>query len=319
MLVAIILAYPLWSWRKLESAQGFLDDELEALKIELANIGADSRFLAATDSQDAMQSRISKVQQTAEKLRSLQHERNDTLAFISHDLRAPLGSAMMLMDDANDHQNIARARQMLQRAHAMAETFLQTSRAEMANQASFKPIELLSLVQQVQDEMYLDAKQKALQIKLVAHIPEVWVLGDFGLLQRAFANVLLNAIKYSPIQSVISIAFAVDILPSNTEVTVSITDTGHGIPKDKISRLFKRYSRAEGQHQSSSGTGLGLYFVQTVLAKHDGRVSVVSQVAHNTISKSESDSNQQENAIETFTIFKLTLPVMNASAFDEAL
>ena len=291
-LVAILFAYPIWSWRKLESAQRFLDEELHNLQEDLANIGVDSDEDARANKQlnkqkDPLQLRIDNIQLTAKKLRSLQRDRSDTLAFISHDIRAPLGSAMMLMHELEESKYATRVSAMLTRAHAMAENFLQASRAEMANQKNFQPIDLVSLTQQVLDDAYSVAASK--QVKLVFNIEGdsadaiteagVWVMGDFGLLQRALANVVINAVKYSPTGNIVNVALALNNAQIETaQVTLKVTDYGPGIAADKIPKLFKRYSRAEGEHQAADGTGLGLYFVYVTLQKHHGNVSVESQL-----------------------------------------
>lgn len=308
LLATVLLAYPIWSWRKLESAQQYLDHELSMLQAEIADIGENAQLQISHVSEDAMQSRIMQVQRTAEKLRSLHHERNDTLAFISHDLRSPLGSAMMILEEVKDNKYVARASAMLNRANNMAEEFLQVSRAENVQKKDFQAVELLGLIQQVQDDVYAQAKHKSIHIKLTlianeevdSSFSELWVLGDFGLLQRAFANVLLNAIKYSPEASIVFI----NVLKNHHGATVSITDVGAGIPADKLSRLFKRFSRAEGTHQSADGTGLGLYFVQTVLVKHGGHVNVVSKE----VNHSDELINQNDDKNNSFTTVSLTLP-----------
>ena len=98
-LVAILLAYPIWSWRKLDSAQIFLDIELQNQREDLSKMGINPAALSLDTDQDPLQSRISKVKLTAKHLRDLHQDRTDTLSFISHDIRAPLTSAIMLLND----------------------------------------------------------------------------------------------------------------------------------------------------------------------------------------------------------------------------
>ena len=98
-LVAILLAYPIWSWRKLDSAQIFLDIELQNQREDLSKMGINPAALSLDTDQDPLQSRISKVKLTAKHLRDLHQDRTDTLSFISHDIRAPLASAIMLLND----------------------------------------------------------------------------------------------------------------------------------------------------------------------------------------------------------------------------
>ena len=94
-LIAILLIYPIWSWRKLESAQIYLDNALKELQAELGQLGVEKANLESIQARDEMQSRIAKVEITSQFLRESQQKRLDTLAFISHDIRAPLAAAIM--------------------------------------------------------------------------------------------------------------------------------------------------------------------------------------------------------------------------------
>lgn len=275
-LVAILLAYPIWSWRKLESAQTYLDIELQNLRDDLTLIGVDQAYLESNTHEDPLQARISKVKRTAEHLRDLHRDRSDTLAFISHDIRAPLGSAMMLMNEVEKNKYSDRVSQMLSRAHAMAENFLQISRAETANAKQFQEVDFVSLVLQVLDDTYVTAKQKNIKFQTSYSPDIIWIKADFGLLQRAVANVLLNAVKYSPENAMITVGLSQADSKQNKLAILKITDNGPGIPTDKIPKLFKRFSRADGEHQASDGTGLGLYFVDVAIKKHQGSVMVES-------------------------------------------
>lgn len=272
-LCAILLAYPIWSWRKLESAHKYLDIELQNLRNDLALFGVYQEAEVSTkEAQDPLQARISKVRLTAEYLRGLHRTRYDTMAFISHDLRAPLATAMLLLKDIDKNKYTERVTHMLTRAHDMAENFLQASRAEMANVDKFQELELVSLVQQVVDGSYEKAAAK--QVKIKTHFPDgmLWINGDFGLLSRAIENGLSNAVKYSPE----NMAVDVELTANDHEVTLQIHDAGPGIPQERIARLFKRFSRAEGEQQAAEGTGLGLYFVEVTIKKHGGTINLTS-------------------------------------------
>lgn len=271
-LVAILLAYPIWSWRKLDSAHTYLDIELQNLRNDLALYGVDPANFQAIPAQDPLQARIAKVRLAGEYLRGLHRRRNDTLAFISHDLRAPLATAMMLLEEFEKNKYSDRIMRMMRRTHDMAENFLQASRAEMANVHKFQALDLASLVQQVADEAYEKAATKQVKIKIILHEAMTWIKGDFGLLSRAIENILLNAVRYSPENADV----IVEISASDDEIKLQISDAGPGIPPERIGRLFKRFSRAEGEQQAAEGTGLGLYFVEVTINKHGGNVTLTS-------------------------------------------
>jgi CHASE2 domain-containing sensor protein len=282
-LLAILLAYPVWSWRRLERAGRFLDHELKRLRQELGPVAG---VQPKASSHDPFETRIQQVQAAAHRLRHLQEERSETLAFISHDIRAPLASALMQLDTL-PAETQARLRDPLGRGLTLAEEFLRTSRAEMLDAARFEELDFVALVHQAIDDAYSVARAR--QVKLVRQLPDepVWVQGEFGLLHRAMLNLILNAVHYAPERSQVLVRIATE----DGSVEASVTDFGPGIPAENQARLFQRFSRgASGQ---TTGTGLGLYFVRTVAEKHGGSIAV-------------------ESELERFTCFRLRLPLVQS-------
>lgn len=271
-LLAILLAYPVWSWRRLESAGRFLDHEIRRLRRELGE-RAEAPGKARGD--DPFEARIHQVQAAAQRLRHLQNERRETLAFISHDIRAPLASALMQLDDSRAQPGTLRA--PLARALKLAEDFLRTSRAEMIDQGRFEELDVAALVHQAIDDAYSDARAKS--VTLVRQLPDepVWVMGEFGLLHRAVLNLVLNAVRYAPSGSAVTMR----LTEIDRTVELRIEDEGAGIAPENQSRLFQRFSRGE-QATPTEGAGLGLYFVRTVIEKHGGSVAVDSALGQGT-------------------------------------
>jgi CHASE2 domain-containing sensor protein/two-component sensor histidine kinase len=276
-LVPIMLAYPIWSWRKLEAAQKYLDDELVYLRqnlIALPNQKDDSNY----QGYDKFDARIKQVRVATDQLRYLQNDRKETLAFISHDLRAPLATALMAIE-----QNKALSSKLhkpLSQALNLAEDFLQASRAEMIDSAKFNEIDFVGLVHQAIDDAYEMATSK--QMHLARQMVEgiIWIEANFGLLHRAILNLILNAVKYGPAGSIVTIQLTLNT--ANHQAIFSVTDHGPGIPIEEQGKLFKRFSRMKGQDQVSEGAGLGLYFVRTVIEKHQGSVHVTSDLGEPT-------------------------------------
>ena len=285
-LLTILISYPVWSWRKLEAAQRYLDQELACLKnlIRKSDINDNP-----THRYDSFDDRIEQVRAAGQQLRFLQNDRKEVLAFISHDLRAPLASAIMMLDEHKQLKSKLYA--PISQALQLAEDFLQASRAEMSNSADFKELDFAGVTHQAVDDAYETALKK--DIKLERDIVEglVWVNGNFGLLQRAILNLVMNAIKFAPKHSVVTIRLRY----SNNQAVLNVIDNGPGIPLEEQKQLFKRFSRLKDTNAAPDGAGLGLYFVHTVAEKHQGKVDV------------ESDSGKQ-------TSFNLRLPVLNFQA-----
>jgi signal transduction histidine kinase len=218
------------------------------------------------------------VRNASKELRFLNEKRKETLAFISHDLRAPLASAIAVIDKHDTVRSLLH--KPLSQALGLAEDFLHASRAEMIDVNSFDEIDFVGLVHQAIDDAYNQATQK--QINLIRDVTEdvVWVEGNFGLLHRAILNLILNAVKYSSEKTEVIIKVILDESKSN--IVFSVTDQGPGISSKDQVNLFKRFSSIKAKESTASGTGLGLYFVNIVGEKHGGVIKVKSDIGSGT-------------------------------------
>ncbi|MDX1267240.1 MAG: ATP-binding protein, partial [Oceanisphaera sp.] len=99
------------------------------------------------------------------------------------------------------------------------------------------------------------------------------LLGDKSMLQRAFSNLLTNAIRYTPARGEVRIAIS-----SNGEgTTVTVANPGPAIPPEQWPRLFDRFYRADSARQPvTEGTGLGLAIAKAIISAHGGSLSVQS-------------------------------------------
>ncbi|MDQ3064690.1 MAG: PAS domain-containing sensor histidine kinase [bacterium] len=98
---------------------------------------------------------------------------------------------------------------------------------------------------------------------------------DESILHEIFSNLIVNAIQYTPAGGSINITAKF----KNKILTISIIDTGIGIPKEHQPYLFEQFSRAENaMHEFTEGTGLGLYMVKLLLNKIDGTISFTSKL-----------------------------------------
>ena len=271
-LSAILLSYPIWSWRKLDATRKYLDYELSYLKQNLIDLP----MTKTAKNYDSFNAHIEQVRAASLQLRFLQNDRKEMLAFISHDLRAPIANAMMILEEIPHPEH--RLHACLSQALALAEDFLQASRAEMIDSANFKEIDYASLTHQAVDDAYESALKKNITLERDILNGMVWVHGNFGLLQRAVLNLILNAVKFSPVDSTVKISLSF----SNQQAVMSVINTGAGIPIDKQLFLFKRFSRVSSNESAAEGTGLGLYFVQTVAEKHHGFAEVESDIGKDT-------------------------------------
>ncbi len=115
-----------------------------------------------------------------------------------------------------------------------------------------------------------DAKSLTLQIDIPQDLPSIYA--DEELLQQVFANLLDNAIKYTPNGGKISVSI---LHRTNQKIQVSIADTGPGIPESKQENIFEGHFRLT-RDEAKDGYGLGLSFCRKIIRAHYGQIWVDS-------------------------------------------
>jgi signal transduction histidine kinase len=192
---------------------------------------------------------------------------------IAHDLRTPITRARMRLEDAADHATTeADLRAAIERAQADLDGIVKVFQALLriaeieagARRSAFAPIDAAPLLQDLA-ELY-DAVAEDGGQKLVAEIPaSLPTFGDRDMLQQAVANLMDNAVKFSPPDGVIGLSASTG--PEGLRILV--TDQGPGIPEEDRLRATERFFRGEAA-RSTPGSGLGLALVQAVAVLHGG-------------------------------------------------
>ena len=126
--------------------------------------------------------------------------------------------------------------------------------------------------------MWSLAKSRHINVQMEISDGEYPVRVDRTLMTRALANLLSNAINYSPDQTSIICSVWLDRSGAQTRVACRILDHGYGIAEADQSKLFLRFQRVDLPNQPRhDGVGLGLVFVKTVIERHQGDISFMSQ------------------------------------------
>lgn len=207
--------------------------------------------------------------------------REDTMHFLSHDLRAPLASILTLIEgrDAPPEQQVAQIPRIARYARSaldLADGLFRLVRAEGSDPRDFVELDLAGLVDSAADEVWPQAHARGIRVAVDTHAAdseEPIVRGDFSLLRRAVINLLTNAIKYGAPDSTVAVCLQAD----GSDWVIRVRDQGAGIPRAALPRLFKRFSRVGGDGPTQpSGVGLGLLIVKTVAERHGGTVTVDS-------------------------------------------
>lgn len=215
-------------------------------------------------------------------VRQAERQREQTLQFISHDMRAPQNSILALIalerqeDNAKQSPDVflARIEQLANRTLRLVDDFIQLTRAE-SMRISHDRIDLVSVLHEIADDFWAMTQPRRITLHVQSSAPIALTFGDTSLIARALSNLLDNAIKYSPNDSVIQLRLTAG---SNTWDIV-IQDAGPGIAVEDQPHLFDAFYRTRSAHQSSiEGSGLGLAFVHTVAQRHGGGVSLQSEL-----------------------------------------
>jgi len=208
----------------------------------------------------------------------LRRQREDVLELLSHDMRTPQASILAAVEGAGA-QAITPAladtiKGLARRTLALADGFVHLARAEMMPVAR-GDVDLTGLAQDAAEMLWPQARAKG--ITLATTLPDVplMVRGEASLLARALANLIDNAVKFTPSGGhvALELTMAAGANGYPPRVCAHVRDDGPGIAADQLGRIFTRFARAPtGPLRDVGGSGLGLAFVHTVAARHGGRV-----------------------------------------------
>lgn len=229
------------------------------------------------------------------ELRRLENIRKDFVANVSHELRTPLtsikGYVEALLDGGKDDpETSVRFLDIIlkqsDRLNLILEDLLQLSKIE-SGQVQFKqePLHIGSVVERTiaMVKPLADKKQHRLSSQIAADLP--LISGDQERLIQVLANLVDNAIKYTPEGGLITVAARRIPVAKNTAdeqrdgIELTVTDTGIGIPERDRPRVFERFYRVDkARSRELGGTGLGLAIVKHIVEGHGGQVWVEGNV-----------------------------------------
>ncbi len=214
--------------------------------------------------------------------------RDQFLAVAAHELRSPLtsmkGFAQLLLRRAKRLPGGSEWITPLQtidaqvnRMTALVSRLLDVSRIEEKRlQLHVEPVDMVEVVRGAAVEAQLAAEQHT----VVARFAEESLVAtvDRTRIEQVLANLLDNAIKYSPEGTTVEVT----LRAGDNDVIIAVTDEGPGIPADSLKRLFERYYRGMSSRSATEGLGLGLYVAHGIVIAHGGQMWVESEVGNGT-------------------------------------
>src|SRR5580658_10454331 len=192
---------------------------------------------------------------------------------IAHDLRTPITRARARLEEAarNAHSNadlhaaIDRATIDLDGIVAVFQALLRIAEIEAGSRrASFRRVDIVTAVEGVADLYGAVAEEKGVTLA-VTHPQRLEINGDAALIQQAVANLVDNAVKFSPEHGAVNVSATME----GRRIRMTVTDQGPGIPEEDRSRATERFYRGDAA-RGTPGSGLGLALVQAVAYLHGG-------------------------------------------------
>lgn len=218
-------------------------------------------------------------------LKDFERQKDEFLQAVSHDLKNPLTtirgySQLLARTKPSDPDRFASALENMDaatsRAIALLDEILDLTRLQMGRplELSLAPVDLVELVSRMVEQHQATTEHHTVQIETdQAELVGEW---DAVRLERVLANLLTNAITYSPEGGSIWTRVYREDAGSDPVAVIEVQDEGLGIPAQELPRLFERFWRGSNVREQYRGTGLGLAGVRAIVEVHGGTVLVDS-------------------------------------------
>jgi signal transduction histidine kinase len=223
------------------------------------------------------------VLQDVTHFKKLEKVKNEFIATASHDLRNPItsinGYSMLIQQAGPLSEAQTDFAKRIQRAAEhmteLVENMLDLAKMDLNAEIKQEQIDVSQLIWELADEFQPQAEGRHQLLTLGETRSGVKVQGDRLKLRQALRNLIGNAIKYTPEGGTVVISMKQD----DGTISVSIQDSGYGIPAAELPNIFKRFYRVRNNGDDEiEGNGLGLAIVKAIAEQHGGDVTVESEV-----------------------------------------
>jgi signal transduction histidine kinase len=285
LLLSLVLAFALSRW---------VADPLQQVVVAARNYPSDEMKPISPRGPHEVQDLTRAFNAMISRVEGSQKSQRDFVANVSHELKTPLtsiqGFAQALLDDTADTpERRKQAAQIIYdeagRMHRMALDLLDLARLEGGiADLEMSPVDIGTLLRSVVEKFTLQAQKAGIRLQTNISEDLPTLLGDGDRLAQVLANLVDNALKFTPANGQVTLSAMI----AGAEMEILVTDTGPGIPQEALSRIFDRFyqvdpSRAGGETPAGQrGVGLGLAIAREVVQAHGGRISVRSKVGRGT-------------------------------------
>jgi len=231
----------------------------------------------------------------AERLKELDQMKKDFVSSVTHELRSPLAiiesyinemlewGTQEFLETGVDSLNIMKNNAI--RLSYFINNLLDSSKIE-AGKIEIEPrlIDLAPLVTEVVTHFMAKAEKEKIDLKVELAIDLPRVIADADKIRQVLANLLSNGIKFTPSGGTVTIT-AQKMIDNPEFIVVKVSDTGIGIPKEDLNKIFDRFHQVKGVKEKvkeAKGTGLGLFIVKSIVELHGGKVWAESKLGEGT-------------------------------------
>jgi signal transduction histidine kinase len=240
-----------------------------------------SRMSAAAIERDMLE-RFASLSNEHERMAEVMKLRQETLHFIVHDLRNPLNlvtTALAMLEqtpgfdsDTEMGMFVTMATGGVQRMLALVEAILDIERLEGGTDPlDLQPVNIADVITDVLNRTEPIAQTSEIKFDFRQESEGIpYIKADKERLDRVITNLVDNALKYTPPDGTITVSARAD----SEWLTVSVNDTGPGIPPEQRERIFSRFVQAGDTQAARRGFGLGLPYCRSAITAHGGRIWV---------------------------------------------
>ncbi len=220
-----------------------------------------------------------------ERLQANFDDQSEFTSNLAHELRTPLTSLRMNLEVLNtnsqasleDYQNFSdTAERSITRLEGLVEELLLLAKAE--REIDHRPIVLGVLFEDILEELTPIAERENVELKMSGNL-ELEVIGDPLLLHRALENLIENGIHYNHPGGFVAISGQ----RSGKQIIIEVKDNGVGISENQQYHIFERFYRGEAETVNYDGKGLGLAITAHIIALHNGKIEVESELGKGSI------------------------------------
>lgn len=216
------------------------------------------------------------------------------LTIMAHDIKAPLSAIVSILGviEKGYVKDIDKVKELVSRASqkagtiiAMVDDILDYSLLADKSMMKKEPVQLFDVLKDSINTMTHYVKDRNITLTYNLHPCEgKKIYGSYTFLLRAFNNIIMNAIKYNKQDGKIAIHFSEDT--GSRTITITVEDTGMGIPGDELDKVFHMFGRGRYARKNiNGGLGLGLFLVKQIIEDHDGEIELTSTVGIGTTIK----------------------------------